>query len=581
MKHSAYIALLLSAAAAAAMSVDLRAEADSPAPVGSTVFLRANARDASGVVWYRYRVRNPGDSVFRTIRDYSATATFEWIPSQLEGTYEVEVSAQDRETGEVTSVTERIEITPRITGETPVISATRNPLVFLFSAPPCPQGSRTRVQFQAPDGFVQATPAFDCDSATNLNVYLAGLRPATEYRARQAIRTPGGENVFGPVLTFTSGELPITLFPTRPLIKPSTTREGLILQSRVFETSVATDLDGNIVWYYPQAVRYLTRPEPGGYIVTIFDDARGGDTDQILRVIDLAGSVVFETNAGAVNDQLERLGRRKITSFHHEARLLPDGRILALAGTEQLLTGVQGEGEVDVIGEMVLVLNREFEVEWVWDAFDHLDPRRAAILGQTCASGTGGCPVIRLAARANDWLHANSLQLTPDGHILMSLRHQDWVIKIDFANGQGSGNVIWRLGKDGDFTFLSDDPWPWFSHQHDANILPHAPDQMLVFDNGNVRFTQDSTTQSRGQVLKIDEENRSVSFVLNVPLGAYAVALGSAQLLSNGNYHFNLGWMPNTRSQALEYDPAGRLVTQIETDTQQYRSFRIRDLYTP
>src|SRR5262249_5782997 len=55
----------------------------------------------------------------------------------------------------------------------------------------------------------------------------------------------------------------------------------------------------------------------------------------------------------------------------------------------------------------------------------------------------------------NDWLHDNSVDLTPDGNLLLSSRHRDWLIKIDYRNGEGSGKVIWRLGKDGDFRFDS------------------------------------------------------------------------------------------------------------------------------
>ena len=40
----------------------------------------------------------------------------------------------------------------------------------------------------------------------------------------------------------------------------------------------------------------------------------------------------------------------------------------------------------------------------------------------------------------------------------------------------------WKLGKDGDFRYISGDPFPWFSHQHDPQLL--ADDvSLLVFDN--------------------------------------------------------------------------------------------------
>ena len=56
-----------------------------------------------------------------------------------------------------------------------------------------------------------------------------------------------------------------------------------------------------------------------------------------------------------------------------------------------------------------------------------------------------------------------------DGNLIVSVRHQDWVIKIDYAHGHGDGHVIWRLGQGGDFAVISSDPSPWFSHQHYAH----------------------------------------------------------------------------------------------------------------
>jgi hypothetical protein len=341
-------------------------------------------------------------------------------------------------------------------------------------------------------------------------------------------------------------------------------------------------MDGNLVWYYPGVISYLTRPQAGGYFFVLIEKHDEDYSRQILRQIDVAGNVVLETNAARINEQLEAMGKHIITSFHHEARRLPEGRILVLAGTERILHDVQGPGPVDVLGDMILVLNRNLEVEWAWDAFDHLDPSRKALLDEKCTPGGGGCPTFYLAPEANDWLHGNSLQLTPDGHILYSSRHQDWVIKINYDRGAGNGDVIWRLGKDGDFQFVSEDGWPWFSHQHDANYERTGEgDRIVVFDNGNTRYAADSSAKSRGQVLKLDEVNRTATLVLNVDLGAYSLALGSAQRLRNGNYHFDLGWMPNGASQALEFDPEGNLVSLLETETQQYRSFRMRDMYTP
>jgi arylsulfate sulfotransferase len=290
--------------------------------------------------------------------------------------------------------------------------------------------------------------------------------------------------------------------------------------------------------------------------------------------------VLRETNAARVSEQLVARGMHPIITFHHEVRGLPDGGILALAATERILTDVQGPGPVDVIGDIILVLDRNLQLQWAWDTFDHLDTHRLATQNETCVPTGGGCPPIRLAAIGNDWTHGNSLQLTPDGDILYSARHQNWLIKIDYHNGDGTGDILWRLGKDGDFQFISSDPYPWFSHQHDANI--DAGGLLKVFDNGNDRIAVDPSANSRGQVIQLDEVNHTATVLVNANLGDASIALGSAQALPDGNYHFHLGYIvKNNTTRIVEVDQTGNIVYDMKIGELQYRSFRMQDLYTP
>ena len=61
-----------------------------------------------------------------------------------------------------------------------------------------------------------------------------------------------------------------------------------------------------------------------------------------------------------------------------------------------------------------------------------------------------------------------------DGNILVSMRHQNWVVKVDYEDGKGSGAVIWRLGEGGDFTLKNGvDPTDWQYAQHYAEFLQH------------------------------------------------------------------------------------------------------------
>jgi arylsulfate sulfotransferase len=229
-----------------------------------------------------------------------------------------------------------------------------------------------------------------------------------------------------------------------------------------------------------------------------------------------------------------------------------------------------------------VALDSNLQVTWAWDSFDHLDPHRRAVLGEKCGSARSGCSAFYLAPVANDWLHGNALELTPDGNILYSIRHQDWIVKIDYENGAGTGDILWRLGIDGDFQMSSSDWFPWFSHQHDANVQPDGV-TLTVFDDGNTREATDPTAHSRGQVLQLDEANRTATLVLNADLGGYASALGSAQQLPNGNYHFDLGFGTNpsgSYAQSLEVNMSGQIVYAIQADTIEYRSFRMPSLYT-
>ena len=555
-------------------------------PVGTAIGWNAQVggldpNDAAPPLWYRYRVHLIGED-YKMVSDFGPNQNLIWASSTREGTYEMEVTALNLATGEEAVQESVFQVTPLATSG-PVITPTAHPLVFLYSTPGCNSGSRMRLEIQDSSGNLQAvTPYKACRSGVTTNFYIAGMQPSTSYQVHHKIDT-GSAFADGPAMPVTTGSLPLTLAPYAVLQGPPPASQDVLLQSTLFEAPVATDLNGNVLWYYPSGdISYITRPESGGRFLGILEDSTKDVAHQVLREFDLAGNTIQQTNAARVNQQLKALNKRQISAFHHEALRLPDGNIMTLGAVEQILTDVQGSGPIDVIGDMIIVLDKNLQIVWTWDAFDHLDTTRLATLKETCTPKTGGCPPIYLAPVANDWLHGNALQFTPDGNILYSVRHQDWVVKIDYNNGSGSGNIIWRLGQDGDFTINSSDPNPWFSHQHNPNIESGDNTLLDVFDNGNIRHAADNTAHSRGQVLQLDEQNRVVTLVLNADLGAYALAVGSAQRLADGNYHFDLGFINTAQgqfSQSVEVDAAGNFVYQIQSPTPVYRSFRLTTLY--
>ena len=255
----------------AAMSVSLNPSVPSPSPLGTKVTWSASVNGASpGALWYRFR-SGPAGAGVRMLRDYGPLNTLDWTNSEREGLYDVEVTARNQDTGEEAAATFRYQMRSRATGSTPVISPTSHPLVFLYSAPPCPAGGRMRVQFESPEGYAQRTPFKPCVAGLSMNFYLAGLRAGFQYSVKHTLETAAG-SVDGPVLALSTPSVSFQM-PAYTLLQPPlpSGREGLLLQATIFNsnTAVATDLSGNPVWYYPGVLSFLTRPAPGGLFLGI------------------------------------------------------------------------------------------------------------------------------------------------------------------------------------------------------------------------------------------------------------------------------------------------------------------------
>jgi len=378
--------------------------------------------------------------------------------------------------------------------------------------------------------------------------------------------------------------------------KKADTGDGLILTSFFSQKGIQgcvalTNLQGTPSWSYCQnGQMFMTRAVPGGTVLVITNQTY---TDYAVDEINLAGTVLNSITEASANSQLAALGQQPIIDFNHEAMRLPNGYTAVIAHNEALYTNAQGgttQKPVDIMGDEILVLDTNWNVVWTWNAFDWLPVSRTAILGETChpcaQTQTGACCPITLASQANDWLHGNSLAYdSTDGSLVMSLRSQDWVIKIAYQNGTGDGHLIWTLGNEGDFTMLNTPniPSPWFSHQHDVEIqATDNPKLLTLFDNGNTRRSTDPTADSRGQVLAINELALTVDIHTNVDFAFYSSGYGTSQVLDNGNYWWQAGAAggQNTAdpTRSFEYFPSG--FTGITAyaigfaDTA-YRSFRL------
>jgi len=374
------------------------------------------------------------------------------------------------------------------------------------------------------------------------------------------------------------------------------TGDGLLMTS-FFQTTKAqqcvalTNLQGQASWTYCSGGNlFMTRAVTGGTVLLISNDDY---TDYVVSEINLQDTLINSLTEASANAQLAALGQQSIIDFNHEAMRLPNGYTAVIAHNEALYTDVQGgtpQNPIDVMGDEILVLDTNWNVVWTWNAFDWLPVNRTALLGETCKPcaniGSGGCCPITLAPVANDWLHGNALTYdSTDGNLIMSLRSQDWIIKIDYENGAGDGHIIWTLGYQGDFTMINTPniPSPWFSHQHDVEVWTnYTPKLITLFDNGNTRHASDPSALSRGQVLIPNEQTFTVDFQANVDFTFYSAAYGTSQILPNGNYWWQAGVVGgldgSEPTRSTEYVPSGysgNKAYSIEFTDTAYRSFRL------
>jgi arylsulfate sulfotransferase len=586
------------------LAIHLNSTVASPQPVGTTIgFSPRIENPAKGMHVYRYSV-SVNDGPFRVVRDFSQSRDFAWTPELYEHRAAVRVTARNNETKATAEDTARFEIVSRVKGTTPVVTYTAHPLVALFSGPPCAEGSQFRVAFQAEgEEPIARTPTQPCKGSISNNVWVGGMRVGTDYRLRSELLR-GSEVKQGAWLPFHAGLADGELAPATvvvPRASGSSVLNPVVIHSAIAigggKKPFATDLEGRVVWYL-RTGGSLTRVIPGGRFLVGAEGPNSINStkdEQLLREVDLAGNILRETNVSRVAEQLESRGihsdckvggKECVSGFHHEAIRLPNGHTLAIAGLERMMpAGTQGAKEaVDILGDIVVDLDEDFQVTGVWNTFDHMDVNRKSYKDAKCRTGGGGCPPVLLAPEANGWTHSNSLNYIPStGDFLVSIPEQDWIVKVDWKNGKGSGKVLWRLGKGGDFKVESKDPNPWFSYAHDVGFEPAGSNVLTVLDDNEFNHGKDKSAQSRAQVWKLDEEKLTATLAYNVNLGGFSICCGSMQVLKNGGYSSVAGWIDpaSPHGRTVETDKDGKIVHVIDLEgVIVYRSYRVDDMYS-
>ncbi len=460
-----------------------------------------------------------------------------------------------------------------------------NPLVTTYSIQ-APAGSIVVVEFGTETNYgLQTSPVSAPTGGGIVNVLVAGMRPSTLYHMRARITNSDGSITLDPDRTFQTGTLDMSRFPKIKVSGDTGPNRGIELINIIRPPGVlpgpevqaiATDLSGNVIWYYDHDpnegfVFPIKLMRNGHMLVTISDYA----SISLMREVDLAGNTIREIGLADLNTELASAGFHLAVKYlHHDMLALPNGHFVLLAAEDQSLTGLAGQsGSTVVEGDAIIDLDPDLKPVWVWSAFDHLDVNRQPL---------GKLP---------DWTHGNALVYTSDHNLLLSLRNQHWILKIDYGDGAGSGDVVWRLGYEGDFALQNGDASEWFYGQHMPSIISvdGSRTKLAVFDDGNNRVTSAGICgaaipcYSRAVIYEIDENARTAVKKWDYKPDLFTFWGGATQPLKTGNLEFALSapeGLPGSRALEVSTDAVPRVVWQMDLSVPEaYRINRIPSLY--
>ena len=245
-----------------------------------------------------------------------------------------------------------------------------------------------------------------------------------------------------------------------------------------------------------------------------------------------------------------------VTTDLHDFKILPNGNALVLGFrmVHRDLRRWGGSSHGTVEEGVVLIINvKTNKPVFTWHSLAHIP------IGESYRPPDG--------SGAYDYLHANSLDLTHDGNILMSARHTSAVYKIS----RKTGRIMWRLnGKRSSFKVARK---ARFALQHDA--VPLGNGDITVFDNAS--GDHGSKKRSTAMRIHLDAKHHRATLVHAYrrpgKLGLLSTSQGNYQVLPNGNAFVGWGSRPNLS----EFSPGGKLLFDAHfpsTSQQSYRAFR-------
>ncbi len=514
--------------------------------------------------------------------------------------------------------------------------------------------AQVTIEFGPTTAYGQRTWTVPASPDHAADILVAGMRGGMTYHMRALVRFPDGRVVEDADHTFHTDKYPRRLMPRITVQQFGTPQPGVELLDRTNVTyqAIVTDLEGHVLWAYRYPdyqstrdvlmhhyeyaaylqvqewihwVRHLfgaktaghpmlwdhslwrgVRPDqispslinpikllPNGNFVAVIglvstalvDSPNGAPpprTTMALREFNLADQTVQNLSMSELNRRLGSIGYKgpTIEMLHHEVTLLPDGHFIVVGNGTRNYSNLPGRpGKTRVVGDILIELDQNFNPVWTWSEFDHLN-------------------IDHHPTDFPDWTHTNAVVYTKDdGNLLVSMRTQNWIIKIDFRNGKGTGKILWRLGDGGDFQLIGGQaPSDWHYGQHGPAIFGDRDAGVFdlgVMDNGYGRTAPDGKMcgiksspgcYSAAVIYRIDEKARTATIIFRkvFPPAQYSFFGGNVQNLANGDIAVDLCSVAgsNTDIYDLTKSKNPQVVWHMHlTDSTAYRATRLPSLY--
>ncbi|MCL4245333.1 MAG: arylsulfotransferase family protein [Candidatus Dadabacteria bacterium] len=455
----------------------------------------------------------------------------------------------------------------------------------------------TRIAIDIGDGTNTSHVEFEGFS-TSHSLPVLGLRPGRANTVLVSAIDEPGETVFQTSLEVATDPLPENFPQLEVTSDPELMEPGVTL----FESGgfvIMVDETGEVVWYYE---------EPGS---TSFDrDVRRMQNGNLLLLlpvhniieIDMLGNTVRSWYTAQTSEGSTGGTPVDAAAFHHEAFAMENGNILAMSGEMREFPDYPSSTTnpdapletANVVGDVIVEFAPDGTVVNEFHLLDIIDPYRLGYSSLISSWDGFFQNNFGFEGTTRDWTHGNAvIHDTRDDSLIISLRHQDAVIKID----RQTGGLIWILGTHSNWDpgvfgpFLlnpdTDDELFFQYHQHAPMITEEG--NIMLFDNGNFRaspfepvFPEDF---SRAIEYSIDESSMDVSIVWEStgfsPEPIYAGFLGDADKLpQTGNVLITFGGRrPAIIAEVTHTTPPVKVFEIIDPNNFMYRAERLPGVY--